>query len=244
MVYVFIALYVAVAAPVGLILALLSGKAAPLYSLARICVGIAGWISGTRLNVYGGEHLLADSTYLFLSNHQGNFDGPILFHATRRDLRAVIKVELMRIPVLSLVFRKADFVAVDRTDPIKARASIDRAAGILRDGHSFFAFPEGTRSRDGRLGAFKKGVFVMALKAGVPVMPVSIRNSRDIQPPGHYGIRSATVEVVFHPPIPTAHLHVEDRDHLMRLTRAAIAAGLGQDTAESASRPLSGQDVS
>jgi 1-acyl-sn-glycerol-3-phosphate acyltransferase len=231
LVYLFVGIYVAIAAPVVIIWTLLSGKAAHLFSLARFCVRIAGWMSGIRLRVSGSERLLPEKTYLFLSNHQGNFDGPILFHATGRDLSAIIKIEMMRIPVLSSVFRNANFVPIDRADPIKARASIDRAAKLLKEGHSFFAFPEGTRSRDGNLGVFKKGVFVMALKAGVPVMPVTIRNSRAIQPPGRFGIAPATIEVIFHAPIPTDHLQTEDRDKLLQLTRAAIAAGLSCEMA-------------
>jgi 1-acyl-sn-glycerol-3-phosphate acyltransferase len=226
LVYLFVGIYVAIAAPIGMMWALLSGNAGHLFSLARFCLRIAGWMSGIRLKVSGRERLLPEQTYLFLSNHQGNFDGPILFHATRRNLVAVVKMEMMRIPILAPVLRRAKFIPIDRADPIKARASIDRAARLLREGHSFFAFPEGTRSRDGHLGVFKKGVFVMALKAGVPVMPISIRNSRAIQPPGRYGIAPATVEVIFHDPIPTDHLQTEDRDKLLQLTRAAIAAGL------------------
>jgi 1-acyl-sn-glycerol-3-phosphate acyltransferase len=193
---------------------------------------------GIRLKVSGRERLLAEQTYLFLSNHQGNFDGPILFYATGRNLVAVVKKEMMRIPVLSQLLRRAKFIPIDRADPIKAHASIDHAARLLREGQSFFAFPEGTRSRDGHLGVFKKGVFVMALKAGVPVIPVSIRNSRAIQPPGRYRITPATVEVIFHDPIPTDRLG--DRDKLLQLTRAAIAAGLSCGRAESAASDTEG----
>ena len=234
LVYLFVGVYVAIAAPIGLIWALLSGKANHLFTLARICVRLAGWMSGIRLRVFGGERLIPGKTYFFLSNHQGNFDGPILFHATGRNLCAVVKIEIMRIPVLAAVFRQADFVPIDRADPVQARTAIDRAAKLLKEGHSFFAFPEGTRSRDGHLGVFKKGVFVMALKGGVPVVPVSIRNSRAIQPPGRYTIIPATVEVIFHNPIPTEGLQMEDRNSLLQMTRAAIAKGMSQGTAAGA----------
>jgi len=246
LVYLFVGIYVAIAAPIGMIWALLSGKASHLFSLARICVRLAGWMSGIRLKVSGRERLIPGETYLFLSNHQGNFDGPILFHATGRNLCAVIKIEIMRIPMLSAVFRRVDFIPIDRTDPVQARTAIDRAARLLKEGHSFFAFPEGTRSRDGHLGVFKKGVFVMALKGGVPVVPVSIRNSRAIQPPGRYAIIPATVEVVFHNPIPTEGLQTEDRDRLLQMTRAAIAEGMSRGTAAGAvppaDRPISMPD--
>jgi 1-acyl-sn-glycerol-3-phosphate acyltransferase len=226
--YLFLALYIAAAAPVGLLWAWLSGDGDFLYTLAHFCIKAAGWISGIRVDVRGKENILPGHSYLFLSNHQGNVDGPLLCVTSGRNLRAVIKKEIMRIPVLSLVLRTVNYVPVDRSDPAKARASIDRAARLLKDGLSFFAFPEGTRSRTGSLGEFKKGVFVMAIQAGVPIIPVTICNSRDIQPPGRYAIVPGTIQLIFHRPIPTEGLQWEDREQLLRRTRDAIAGGLGQ----------------
>jgi 1-acyl-sn-glycerol-3-phosphate acyltransferase len=113
-------------------------------------------------------------------------------------------------------------VPVDRRDPNQARAAIDRGAALLRQGLSFLAFPEGTRSRDGQLGEFKRGVFVMAIKGQTPVVPVTVLNSAIIQPRGSYRIRPGTIEVIFHDPIPTAGLSIADRDRLIELTREAI----------------------
>ncbi len=220
--YVFLGSYIAVAAPVGLLWHLLSGESEFLYWLARICVRTAGWICGVRVEVDGRERVRTGQPYLFLSNHQGNFDGPVLFYATGRNLRAVIKKEIMRIPILSSVLRAADFVPIARSDALKARAGIDRASTLLKNGHSFFAFPEGTRSRTGKLGDFKKGVFVMAINAGVPVIPVTICNSRAIQPPGGYAIMPGTIRVIFHEPIPTDQMKIDDREQLLNLTRASI----------------------
>jgi 1-acyl-sn-glycerol-3-phosphate acyltransferase len=221
--------FILIASPFGMGWALVAGSPSILFGMARTCIRFAGRVCGVRVIVRGKERIARDQSYLFLSNHQGNLDGPILFHATGRDLRGVVKKEMMRIPVLAQVLRFVGFVPLDRQDPLQARLGIDRAARLLQDGISFMAFPEGTRSRDGRLGDFKKGVFVMALKAGVPVLPVSIRNSGVLQPPGRYGIRPGAVEVVFHPPIPTAGMSVEERGHLLELTREAILSGLAPD---------------
>ena len=226
LVYIFVGLFVAITGPIAMIWALLSRNTDCLYSLARICIRAAGWICRIRVVVHGKERILPGQAYLFLSNHQSNCDGPILFYTTRRNLRAVIKKEIMRIPLLAQALKLANFVPIDRTDPIKARASIDLAVRRLKAGLSFFAFPEGTRSRDGRLGEFKKGVFVLAIKAGVSVVPVSIRNSRALQPPGRYGIKRGSVEVTFHEPIATEEMSLEDRDQLLDATRKAIASGL------------------
>lgn len=226
LVYVFVSLYLLVMSPIALLWTYLSKDTGFLYRAARFCMYVAGWMCGLKLLVRGKEKLSPGQTYLFLSNHQGNFDGPIIVCTAGRDLRAVIKKEMMSIPVLSLVMKQVEFLPIDRTDPARARASIDEGAQMLRHGYSFFAFPEGTRSRDGCLGPFKKGVFHMALKAGVPVVPVSIKNTITIQPPGTYAIRPGTVEVTFHDPIPTAQLQVEDRDRLIEAIRTAIATGL------------------
>jgi 1-acyl-sn-glycerol-3-phosphate acyltransferase len=231
-VYLFVGIYVLLIGPIGMLWTALSGSTRFIYRLARTCVAMAGWMCRIRVRMRGKEKLPASQTYLFLSNHQGNFDGPILFYATGRDVRALVKQEMMRIPVLSLVLRQVHFVPIDRMDPSRARAGIDEGAQQLRRGLSFFAFPEGTRSRDGRLGAFKKGVFIMAIEAGVPIVPVTINNSRAIQPPGTYAIKPADVELVFHDPIVTEALTVADRDKLVQRTRAAIASALIEPAAD------------
>jgi 1-acyl-sn-glycerol-3-phosphate acyltransferase len=225
-IYIFVGSYIAVAAPIGLLWFLLSGRGELLFCLGHFCIKAAGWMCGVKVEVHGRERIRPGQPYLFLSNHQGNFDGPVLFYSTGRNLRAVIKKEIMRIPILSWVLRAVSFVPIDRSDAIKARAGIDRATRLLKGGYSFFAFPEGTRSRTGQLGDFKKGVFVMAINAGVPVMPVTICNSRAIQPPGRYAIKPGTIRVIFHESIPTEGMKLKDRDQLLHLTRTAIERGL------------------
>ncbi len=232
-VYLFVALYVLVFGPLGLTWTALSGNARFSYCLARGCIRIALRLCGIRLHVHGRERIPAGRNCLFLSNNQGTLDGPILFYAAGRDVRALVKREMMRIPLLATVLRQVRFVPIDRRDPQQAHAAIDRAAELLRTGLSFIAFPEGTRSRDGSLGPFKKGVFVMAIRAQVPVVPVTIHYSRAVQPPGSYGIRPAVVEVLFHDPIPTEGMKQEDRDDLAQRTRTAIAASLTGPAADS-----------
>jgi 1-acyl-sn-glycerol-3-phosphate acyltransferase len=181
---------------------------------------------GIRVDIQGREKISPGQTYVFLSNHQGNFDGPVLLHAIPRDWKALIKKEMMNLPVLSLVMKQVQFVPIERSNPKKARSGIEFGVSLLKKGHSFIAFPEGTRSRDGRLGNFKKGVFIMAIEAQAPVIPVTIRNSARIQPPGSYGIHPGIIEVIFHDPILTAGMTVEDRDSLIQLIRDTISSEL------------------
>jgi 1-acyl-sn-glycerol-3-phosphate acyltransferase len=225
-VYLFVGFFVVLVSPFVFLWTLIAREPHVLYMLARFCIRTAGLMSGVRVIVEGREKILPGKNYVFLSNHQGNFDGPVLCHVVPRDLRALIKKEMMRLPVLSLILKQAQYVPIERSNPKQAQAGIDLGAQMLKEGKSFFAFPEGTRSRDGRLGEFKKGVFVMAIKAGTPVIPVTILNSNKIQPPGSYGIRSGSIQVIFHDPIETEEMDLEDRNRLVQLTRDAIASRL------------------
>lgn len=222
-VYVWIALFALLLSPLGLGWALLSGDARPLFTLGRFCIRVSGLLAGIRVRARGLERIDAARTYVFLSNHQGNCDAPVLFHVIPRDLRAVVKKELMGVPVLARILRQARFVPINRRDPIDARRALEESVRLLEEGYSMFAFPEGTRSRDGQLGAFKKGVFALAVRAGAPVVPVTIRHSREVLPPGAYAMRPGVIEVVVHDPIPVDGL---DRQRLADLTRAAIASAL------------------
>jgi 1-acyl-sn-glycerol-3-phosphate acyltransferase len=224
--YIFIGIYVLIIAPFGLIWTACVNDAHILFCLARFCIRIAGWITGVRVSAEGLEKIDPARTCVFLSNHQGNFDGPVLLHVIGRDLRALIKKEMMRLPVLSLVLRAAEFVPLERSNPNQSRAGIERGARLIGEGKSIFAFPEGTRSRSGSLGEFKKGVFVMAIQAQAPVVPITIKNSAAIQLPGSYGIRPGRIRVVIHDPIETRGMTFEDRDALVRQTRNVIASAL------------------
>lgn len=228
--YLFASVYILVMTPIAVTLASIVRDNGIIYNLARFCIRASGLIAGVRVRVRGVEKIVPDEAYLFLSNHQGNCDAPALAHALPRDFKALVKKEIMRLPALSTILRRVNFVPIDRRDPNQARAAIDRGAGLLREGLSFLAFPEGTRSRDGSLGVFKKGVFIMALKSQKPIIPVSILNSSKVQPPGNYRIHPGTIDVIFHDPIPTASMTMDDRDRLIELTREAIASGISSTT--------------
>lgn len=229
LVYFFVGTYILLLAPFAMLWASVSHNTAIFYRLARFCVRAAGGMCGVRVRIRGNEKILPGVTYVFLANHQGNMDAPVLVHAIPRDWSALIKKEMMRLPVLSMVLRQVQFVPIERSNPKDAHAGIERGARLLREGKSFLAFPEGTRSRNGRLGEFKRGVFIMAIKAQSPIIPVTILNSARVQPPGKYGIRPGCVEVIFHDPIETLGMTADDRNRLVELTRSAIAAALDSE---------------
>jgi len=226
LVYLFMGVFILLMAPFGLLWSSISGDCRILYRLARFCIRVSGWICGVRVIEQGRGKITPGATYVFLSNHQGNFDGPVLCHAIPRDWKALIKKEMMRLPVLSIVLRRVQFVPIERLNPKQAQAAIDEGAKLLKEGCSFLAFPEGTRSRDGQLGEFKKGVFIMAIRAQVPIIPITIVGSAQIQPPGRYSIHPGSIKITYHDPISTAGMQLEDRHRLVQLTRQAIASAL------------------
>jgi 1-acyl-sn-glycerol-3-phosphate acyltransferase len=226
LVYLFIGLYILLLAPFAMLWVLLSGKPSLLHQLARFCIRVASLLCGVTVTVHGREKISPGLTYVFLSNHQGNFDAPALVHAIPRDWSALIKKEMMRLPLFSLVLKQVQFVPIERTNPKDAHLGIERGALLLGQGKSFLAFPEGTRSRDGRLGKFKKGAFVMAIKAQAPIVPITILNSARVQPPGRYAITPGRIDVIFHDPIETRGMTLNDRDTLVQMTRAAIESPL------------------
>jgi len=235
-IYLFVGLYILILGPVAMIWTLVARETRTIYNIARFCVRAAGWMARIRVRVRGKEKIVPGQNYVLASNHQGNFDGPVLFYTIPRDLRIVVKKEMMSIPVFNLVMKQVKCVAVDRTDPYKSRESIDRAAQLLREGYTFVTFPEGTRSRDGRLGPFKKGAFIMAIKAQAPVLPVTIVNSRLIQKRGEFAVHKGVVDLIIHDPIPTTGMTLQDRDRLMTLTRAAVESGLPTNPVQTPSR--------
>src|SRR5689334_17835355 len=198
--YVFLGFCVLLVLPWFILWTLATRNPESMYWLSMRVLIAARRIAGIRVRAEGIENI-PPGVCVFAANHASNLDPVVFFPAIPRRVSVLIKEELMSIPILAAGMRAAHFVPVDRADRDAAAASVDLAVGYLRDGLSFAIFAEGTRSMDGRLRPFKKGVAVMAIQAGVPIVPVAIVGTQNLLRKGHRRIQPGSVIVRFCPAI-------------------------------------------
>ena len=194
--------------------------------------GARNWLrlSGVRVEVRGLELLDPKQTYVFVSNHRSYLDTAAMFIYTGRRIGLLAKKELLKVPVLGVGMGFVNVMAIDRTNRESAIRTTEAAAKRIQSGVSFAVFVEGTRAKPGELLPFKKGAFYMAKQAGVPVVPVAIRNSDVLMGKGTGEARAGTLEMVILPPVDTAGVETdEDMNRLIAAVRASIAAELGAE---------------
>lgn len=180
--------------------------------------------TGVRVSVQGLDRLDPRRSYVLAVNHQSIYDIPILFAALPLQLRIVAKASLGSFPFLGWHLRRTGHLLVDRKNP--GADIVDKMGRLVSESHSLIVFPEGTRSVDGRVGRFKKGSFVVAIEAQLPVVPVSVAGSRFVMSKGQLMVRPGDVRVMVHEPIPTAGVTrqqvIEFGNHVRDVVRSAV----------------------
>ncbi len=222
--YITVSVYVLLAGPFALAIGIGLKNKTALYLPGHIGVGLALGLSGIRYRVRGREHIPKNRAVVFCSNHESNVDPPVLFQALHKRLHVLMKAELTKLPILGAVMVAGGFVPVERDRREASMASIDLAAESLRSGNSFLIFPEGTRSKTSQLLPFKKGGFIMAIKAQAPIVPVAVSGGRSAMQKGSWFVRPVMVDVRIGAPVETAGYSLDDRDELIEVVRERIEA--------------------
>ena len=224
----FLALALVLVMPFYILWSFATGSVEAMYWMAMRTVRASLRIAKIDVRVEGLENI-PSGVCIFAANHISNVDPLAFVPAIPRRISLLVKKELFRIPILSKAMRMAKFVPVDRADKEAAVASVDLSVDVLRSGLSFAVYPEGTRSPDGRLRPFKKGTFVMAILAGVPIVPVSISGAQHLMRKGDWTMQPGEVVVKFGPPVDASKYTMERRSELLARVEALVAAGLPED---------------
>ena len=183
--------------------------------------------AGARLQVEGAEAVDWSRPLVLAANHQSMIDVCALFRAVPVPLRFMLKQEIARLPFVGWYARRMGMVFVERGNARSSPQRLREAVALVRGGAVLCAFPEGTRSRDGRIGPFKGGLFQVAIAAGVPVVPVALEGSGAVLPAAGFRVRPGTIRVRFGAPIATDGLRPEERNALAQRVREAVAGLLG-----------------
>jgi 1-acyl-sn-glycerol-3-phosphate acyltransferase len=225
--YLLVSLYVLIVAPVGMLIALILGYGEHLHWLGHVGVRLALFLSGVDYRI-SGTIPPPSKAVVFCANHQSNVDPPVLYLVLHPALRILYKREMDKIPVMTRSFRMGGFIPVDRKNKEAAAKSIEMGAEAIRSGKSFLIFPEGTRSKTSELLPFKKGGFVMAIRAQAPIVPVAVSGGREAMQRGSWIVRPVTVSIRVGEPISTVGMTIEDRHALVARVRGAIESMLAE----------------
>jgi 1-acyl-sn-glycerol-3-phosphate acyltransferase len=198
--------------------------------VAHWCARLWSWLilatTGVAVRVEGLDEVYEGETYIFVSNHQSIYDIPIIFSSLPFQLRIIAKQSLARFPFLGWHLSRAGHMLVDRKSPNSA-SILKRWKGLVTQGLSLLVFPEGTRSADGHVRHFKAGSFLLAMQAGLPIVPISVARSRHVMQKGRLRTCPGQVDLVIHPPIETRidrEPTVEDARRLAERVRQQIMA--------------------
>lgn len=234
--YAWIIAYTAIVGPPAMLVTFLTGRVHHLLVLGVFAAKVGRILLGIRLRVDHPERVDGTRPSVYCINHRSHVDAVVqeVMFGRCPQLRVLHKAEMGKLPVLGAAMRMAGFVPVHRADRDRAFEAVDLAAARLGEGYSFLLAPEGTRNPGRGLLPFKKGAFVMAIKAQVPVVPVAILGSDRAMPKGQLHVVPGQVVVRFGEPVPTAGMTLADRDTLSERVRQALLDLLGESQAPGA----------
>ena len=198
-------------------------KGRMVHRYARLWGKAALLANRVKVKMEGMEHLNGKGPYIFMSNHQGSYDIFALLGHLPYQFKWLAKKELFSIPFFGWTMAAAGYIRIDREGTRKTVEAMNDAAQKIREGMSVIIFPEGSRSPDGLIQPFKKGGFTLAIKSGVPIVPMAISGSRGIMPKGRLTATSGEIRMFVDTPIETRHCSLKDRESLMKKVREAIS---------------------
>ncbi|MEJ2167175.1 MAG: lysophospholipid acyltransferase family protein [Desulfobacterales bacterium] len=210
---------------IAIIISFFSHTGNIVHLIARIWGRGILFVSRIRVSVQGLDLIDPKRSYIYMSNHQSNFDIPVLLAHLTVQFRWLAKAELFKIPIFSRAMRGAGYIRIDRSNRESAIESLKEAAAKMKDGVSIMIFPEGTRSLDGNIRPFKKGGFIMAVDTGVPIVPIILRGTWPIMAKSSWRINTGEVFIEIEKPIDTTGYTRETKDALIENVRSVICAG-------------------
>src|SRR5258708_32177761 len=225
---IFLSLYIIIAGIPLLIYTVISQNPDALYWAGINGVMFFVRAVGVRVRVVGADRI-PPGTCLFVANHTSSADAPAVVGAIPRRIAILLKKSLFDYPIVGQAFQLAHFIPVDRSKHDAAIAAVEKAIEAMRDGQSFLVYPEGTRSPDGRLQPFKKGAVVMAIKCGVPIVPIACSGAHRIMGKRSLEIHPGEILVEFLAPIDASKYTFEEREQLNAVVHVDLVVGLTAD---------------
>lgn len=187
---------------------------------------VLAWFTPMTVEVKGRHHIDPGQSYVLVSNHQSQYDIFVLYGWLGVDFKWVMKRELRKVPGIGVACDKLGHIFIDRSNHAAALATLEAAKTKIVNGTSVIFFPEGTRSRDGKLKRFKRGAFRMALDLGLPILPLTVTGTRDVLPADTSDLLPGSASLIIHEPVAVAGLKATDCQSLSDQVREVIASGL------------------
>ncbi|MBN2539524.1 MAG: 1-acyl-sn-glycerol-3-phosphate acyltransferase [Deltaproteobacteria bacterium] len=216
----------AVVATMAMIIAYFDSEGNGVDSISKFWAKMNLMLSGVSMSVSGDEYIDENQPYIVMANHQSHYDVLALIGYLPLPLKWVMKMELRKVPIFGIACEKVGHIYIDRGNSEKAQKSLKAAVEKIQAGSSVVFFPEGTRSPDGKLQSFKKGGFIMAMEAKVPILPVTVVGGRKVLPKTSLRILPGNMKIIMHKPIPVNEYTYETREKLIEQVRRVIEKDL------------------